>query len=491
MSRFFWLLTISVAVVLMLPDLVQEGMFVDGITYATMARNMAEGQGSFWYIFYTPTLHADFHVHPPLAIGILSLFFRIFGDHFWVEKVYSLLTFLVSGFFIVKIWEEVYVAIESKQETANKKESALTTAWLPLLFWLVIPCVNWAYRANMLENTMTIFTTAAAWLILRGLHVSSITPKEQRKQRDYEKERIFYSFSRPYQYFLLAGACILGGCLTKGVIAAFVWAIPFGYWLFFRSISFSKMLIFSLIIVFSPIIFTLLLCWLSPTAATGLQLYATDFLHNVHSQTVSSRFALLGMLVQSLAIPTSSCLLLWIWKRKKDVNNLLFLYFLLFIAACGSLPMMVSLKQADYYMLAAMPFFALALALWAMPNLAELLAISSKTIFWNRIGYGIFVLCLGISLSFWGKIGREKELIRDIKTLTPFLQSQKRISIPPQMTEEWEIHAYFARYLKLGLDAGTLHPYFLVKKGIDFIPSAAYRPIPNLKTEAVILYERK
>lgn len=467
MSRFFWLLTISIAVVLMLPDLVQEGMFVDGITYATMARNMAEGQGSFWYIFYTPTLHADFHVHPPLAMGILSLFFRIFGDHFWVEKVYTLLTFLVSGFFIVKIWGQVHQAIQSKQETANKNESALTSAWLPLLLWLVIPCINWAYRANMLENTMTIFTTAAAWLMLKGLQRNS------------------------WQYFLLAGACILGGFLTKGVIVAFVWAIPFGYWLFLRSISFSKMLIFSLIIVFSPIIFTVLLCWLSPTAATGLQLYATDFLHNVHSQTVTSRFALLGMLVQSLAIPTSISLLLWLWKRQKNANNLPFLYFLLFIGACGSFPMMISLKQADYYMLAAMPFYALALALWALPNLAELLVISSKTILWNRIGYGVLLLCLGISLSFWGKIGREKELIQDIKTLTPFLQSQKRISIPPQMTEEWEIHAYFARYLKLGLDAGTLHPYFLVKKGLDFIPPAEYSPMSSIKTESVIVYERK
>lgn len=488
MVRFFWLVSISIAIVLLLPDLVQEGMFVDGITYATMARNMAEGQGSFWFIFYTPTLHADFHVHPPLAMGILSLFFSVLGDHFWVEKIYTLFTFLLCGFFIVKIWEEIHVAIKIKEQANIQNKSALRSAWLPLLLWLIIPCINWAYRANMLENTMTIFTTAAAWLILRGLQFSSlenedITTKELRKGRKM--------IAIPYQYFLVAGACILGGFLTKGVIVAFVWAIPFGYWLFLRSISFSKMLVFSLIIVFSPIIFTLLLCWISPTAATGLQLYASDFLHNVHSQTVSSRLALLGMLVQSLAISTSVCLLAWLWKRQKNIHNLPFLYFLLFIGACGSLPMMISLKQADYYMLAAMPFFALALALWALPNLTELLTISSKTSIWNKIAYGILVLCLGISLSFWGKIGREKTLIQDIKTLTPLLQSQKLVSIAPQMTEEWEIHAYFARYLKLGLDAGTLQPYFLVKKGLDFTPPLEYRPIANLKTEAVILYERK
>jgi Dolichyl-phosphate-mannose-protein mannosyltransferase len=460
MSRFLGLITLSIAAILLLPDLLQEGMFVDGVTYASMSRNMAEGQGSFWYIYYTPTLFPEFHVHPPLAIGILSVFYRIFGDYLWVEKAYTFLTFLISAFFISKIWQEIISCKDNKKFTYH--------TWLPLLFWLIIPCVHWAYRANMLENTMSIFTTCAAWLMLRGIHKST------------------------WRHFVWAGFFIFLAVLTKGMIALFVWGIPFSYWLFTQKITFKKMVIYSLIIILIPIICMVLLCLIWEDAATGLTLYTHDFLNNVHSQTVGSRFALLGMLAQSLVIPLTLSLIAYLLGRKHTEIGLqiptAFALFFLFIGAAGSLPMMISLKQADYYMLAAMPFYALALASFAVKYVDNCVNTIQNTDIWQKVGMGIFALSLIISFSFSGKIGREKALIHDIKTLAPLFKPGMLLTIPSEMYEEWEMHAYFERYLKVGLDTNAQHIYFLIKKDLNTAIPSDYQLVENVNLDLFWLY---
>ena len=72
-----------------LPRLAHRGMFLDGITYASIARNLAEGRGRFWEPFYTATIYPAFHEHPPLAFWLQSLWFRALGDHLFVERAYS------------------------------------------------------------------------------------------------------------------------------------------------------------------------------------------------------------------------------------------------------------------------------------------------------------------------------------------------------------------------------------------------------------------
>ena len=50
-------------------ELWSEGMFIDGLYYATIARNLSEGIGSLWFLHFTETSFNIFHEHPPLAIG--------------------------------------------------------------------------------------------------------------------------------------------------------------------------------------------------------------------------------------------------------------------------------------------------------------------------------------------------------------------------------------------------------------------------------------
>ena len=67
-------------------ELWSDGMFLDGIYYATISRNLSNGLGSFWYLPSFPfLLYSDvFHGHPPLAMGLQSICFSIFP-----EKVFA------------------------------------------------------------------------------------------------------------------------------------------------------------------------------------------------------------------------------------------------------------------------------------------------------------------------------------------------------------------------------------------------------------------
>ena len=150
----FWLLLIGLFLILVSKSLLTEGMFLDGVLYASISRNMAYALGSFWNPYYTQTIGTVFHSHPPLALGLEALAFKALGDHWWVEKAYSVLMFLLSGLLISLIW---------KRTTNN-----IRWAWLPLLFWLAMPLVTWCAANNMLENTMSVFVLLSVYMMIVG-----------------------------------------------------------------------------------------------------------------------------------------------------------------------------------------------------------------------------------------------------------------------------------------------------------------------------------
>ena len=64
MTRYsLWCLAVSLYCLLVLPRLLSYGMFLDGVTYASIARNMAENYGSFWQPYYTATVYPTFYEH--------------------------------------------------------------------------------------------------------------------------------------------------------------------------------------------------------------------------------------------------------------------------------------------------------------------------------------------------------------------------------------------------------------------------------------------
>ena len=108
------------------PTLWSDGMFMDGLYYAAISRNLAAGLGSFWFLHFTDFSYPIFYEHPPLAMGLQSIFFYVFGDNIYVERFYAFFTFIVIAYIIHLIWGEI-----------NRK-GLNYLSWVPLLFLSLI-----------------------------------------------------------------------------------------------------------------------------------------------------------------------------------------------------------------------------------------------------------------------------------------------------------------------------------------------------------------
>ena len=421
----FWLLLIGLFLILVSKSLLTEGMFFDGVTYASISRNMAEGQGTFWNPHYTQTLYPEFRQHPPLALGMEALAFKAFGDHWWVEKAYSVLMFLLSGLFIALIW---------KRTTNN-----LRWTWLPMLFWLAMPLVSWSATNNLLENTMSVFVLLSVYLMIVG----------------YQRHHKIWLF--------LSAFALLLAFLSKGFTGLFPLVFPILYCAFDQKRKWIQGPIDSLILLVAVAVFAGIMFLVCP----GSFGYIKDYIRlqviggGLYEATASSRFYIVFALLQQLIIPFVLAVVLVICKTKSKVNLKVFefpldkawFYVFLIMVLVGVLPIMVSVKQRYFYMLAALPFFALAcghitlsmLTLW-LPKMTPIVRR------WMTVGAScIMLLGLVLNLIHIGKYGRDEALIEEVKQKITESEGNNVIEISQEEYTQWAKHAYFMRYGKISL----------------------------------------
>ena len=160
-NLFLWVFTLSVAFILTLPVLIQDGMFMDGVLYTAVSHNLANGIGTFWFPSFSfnnlAGIQNSFHEQPPLVFGIQALFFKLLGDSMYVERFYIFLCLLINILLIKKLWELIF----------KGDEHTKALSWLPVLFWISIPVCFWSFSNNMHENTVSIFILASIIFILR------------------------------------------------------------------------------------------------------------------------------------------------------------------------------------------------------------------------------------------------------------------------------------------------------------------------------------
>ena len=404
-----------------------EGMFVDGVTYASISRNMAEGQGTFWNPHYTLKLYPEFRQHPPLALGMEALMFKALGDHLYVERLYSVLTFIISGLLIVAIWKR----------TTNRPSQA----WLSVLFWIAMPLVAWSATNNLLENTMMVFVLLSVWLMILS----------------YQKNTKVW--------LLLAGISLFSAFLSKGFTGLFPLVFPTIYCLFDDKRHWIQGPIDTLLLMVTLGVLTGMMFLFFPASLA----YLKDYLNmqviggGLHETTVSTRFYIVFSLLQQLIIPAIFVAILFVIRKITKTNSIKvfefsldrkwFLIFLI-LGLCGVLPIMLSVKQRDFYMLAALPFFALAFGHFSLA-MANMILLNVNEKHWKgRLIGSIAVLLLGVVLNVChiGKYGRDEALIGDVKKRIAEADGKTIIDISPEEYTNWAAHAYFMRYGKISLN---------------------------------------
>lgn len=433
------ILFISAAfMIIIAPALLSDGMFLDGVTYATISRNLAEGIGSFWDLQYTETLYPHFHEHPPLAMGIQSIFFRLFGDSMYVERLYSFATFILSAWLIIRIWKKI-VSTELKK-----------TSWLPLLFWLFIPLNIWAVSNNILENTMMIFTSSSVLFMIMSL----------------EKKRMLF--------LALSGLCIFLAFLTKGFTSLFV--LSFYFWVFiFKKINFQVFLVNSILLLLFIAIPATALLLTSDEAFTSLSSYFHIQVIGsiVTGNTVDSRLYIIGKTLLELLPTIIVVLLISLYFRVKlkyfitihnyDYNPFIFLS----LALSGVVPVMISMKQSGFYILATFPFFAIYFASMVAVPLStwygEINTSSRGFKIFKSLTFSLIALSFIISAFQFNRIGRDRSKLNDIQAIIEVVPEKSIISVSSEFGFDWSLHAYLYRYAFISLDEYPNNPHeFLI-----------------------------
>lgn len=424
------LLTGIVLLALLLPPLLREGMFIDGIFYGTIARNLAEGMGSFWQPSFSSTFAATSYAHPPLAFGLESLLFRVLGDHFWVERLFSLLMAIASAGALAYLWRLLHPQFRQWD-------------WLPVLAWIIVPRVFWSYTHNMLENLVTLWTLLAVAMMVGSLQRNT-----------------------PVRGGITVSLFLLFGFLTKGFVAFFPLAVPLGYGLIMKVPVRKWLQLYGWIGI--GLFAAFLFLWFYPPSNEFFTAYfqkqlVRSFNGEMVIQHSISKGALLVRLLEEL-IPSFSlaivCLLIiWRWGTGSKVlrQSPQVSWFCLGVGLAASLPLLVSPKLRDFYLVPAIPFYALAWTSGLVKGLPEL------GTFWTQrlrililIG-GLAILSWGISS--WGKPLRDETLLAEVHQLGQQIPAGSTVHLCKEWEWEWSLRYYLTRYYHISQDTRQLGAY--------------------------------
>jgi len=471
-----WIFTITYILAMFLPRLLQKGLFMDGLCYSSIARNMAIGVGSFWKPYFSSSFWLPyntgpvFYEHLPLQFGIQSLFFRLLGDHWYVEKIYSLVALALTLWLMIKIWDVVF------DSQLNKSR-----AWLPILLFYFFPEIIWGAPNNMLENTMSVFILVAVYFFVRALF--------QNKHKT--------------MFVVAAGFAIFLSFLTKGPVGLFPLVIPIIHFLVFKKYNLIKTTYYTIlpIIVFVVAAFVLML---NNSAYEFISTFLNQQLFSALNGTREQANDALGhfyilkwLSIELLPILGITIIVLitgMIVKRnhKVDTANINIAIFFLLIGLAGSLPITISPKQMAIYYIPSLPYFSLAFAAFMLPTInyffTKTQMSSKKTKAMNRILYFLFIVVILYTARITGQPGREQKLHHEMELIAEVVPTDSKVGVCPEMMTDGYLHGYLQRYYRIELTENiNFTKYFVVNNecsdGFDsFLLHNGFKPqnIPTL-----------
>jgi 4-amino-4-deoxy-L-arabinose transferase-like glycosyltransferase len=444
-SHIFWLLTLCVAFLSVLPSLVQDGMFMDGVQYAAVSKNLAEGKSTFWLPYLNSAWdrhHVKYFLeHPPLVYFLQSLFFLLFGNGFISERIYCIAMLLLCIFLISKIWKLLY----------GNEERIARLAWLPVLLWISIPSVPWSFRSNMHENTLSVFILASSLFTLKAVH---------------SEKNIFYIF--------LSAIFIFLATLSKGLQGLFPLAMPLLYWLTAERFPVRRLLLFTFFLLFIPALIYGLCYTFSADARFSLEFYVKHRLLDRISNDplVDNHFTVLLWLLTDLIVPAGVGIFFLVIFRmmnirmKRNERDRKNIFFFSLYALSGIVPLTLTLVQRAVYFVPAMPFVAIALSVFFAGGMADLAdSIREKNFAFKSFKVFAMLLACGIifmSVYLYSKPGRDETELKNSEAIAQALGENKVIGASFETYTKWGFQFYLTRYYNITLDASPQKYEFLL-----------------------------
>jgi 4-amino-4-deoxy-L-arabinose transferase-like glycosyltransferase len=449
-ARQLWIILAIVTCLLVLRELMHQSVFFDGAIYASIARNLAEGIGSPWRLQFSKTLFSVFSEHPPLMMWLEAIGFRIFGDTIAVEKGFSFITLIASGFILLKIWHSLHV---DDPELRAGGAMALVMA-------LVAGRVSWAFTNGMLENLLIVFTSLAVYCVVRAYGISGV------------KNAVSRSL-----VMVAAGLLIALALLTKGPVGLFPLAAPAIYWIAFRRPSLLSVFSDTLVIAITIVAFFAVL-WQFEGARDAVQRYlAIQLLPSLTGQRGSGggHWSAVRALLRVNAYPALITLIIVLCYRRwgrfpplaRDLRRSRgrTAAFLALVGFSASLPLLVSPRVASFYFNPSLGYFGPAFAVACVPAVMRALRkldmraqrrVSSCLL----VALALSVLLVGVNV---GRTGKDAETIANASKIAAHIcpvsgTCEDTMAVCGVAAIDWALYGYLERIHKISLaaiDAGA------------------------------------
>lgn len=379
--------------------ILRNGMFIDGLVYTNLAKNMAAGNGSLWQ----PILDVGgpvFYEHPALLPFLQSGFFSLFGDGIHTEDVYNFSILSLTLLLVFKLWQ----SLVPKQDTE--------LFFFPLLLFALSQEVQLRYANTMLECGMTLFLLATTYAFVRLKDHSVLIA------------------------LIATGAGTLLATLCKGPVGLFTLAMPFLYYLLvekrFSSLAFflpglTLIIGYAALFLADPAAYAFIAEYLDQQVLAALR---GERIENI----AGSRFSILKSLVMTNIPALALCGLLYFFGKARlplrtdeQRNSAL---WLVTVGAMAILPIMVSIKQASYYQLPALPFLFLGLGLLLLPKLRSVLQffVQRRTPYLMLLSVGTVGLLAGLFVagSMLGTTDRrDRSALKEAKLIAAAMAEQQ------------------------------------------------------------------
>jgi 4-amino-4-deoxy-L-arabinose transferase-like glycosyltransferase len=464
--KTFILFFVSLTILLFIPNLLKKGMFVDGLCYATISNNLANGIGSFWSPYFSKTMFSTFNEHPPLVFGIQSFFFRLLGDSWYVEKIYALFIILLTVLLIHLLWKELF----------RNNPELIYLSFIPCILWILSDTTYLYFTNNLLECSQGLFILLAVLLILKGIHINN-----------------FYS----YLLIFIAGLSLMLSFLSKGFTGLYPLIMIIIYYLIFRNIPIKKVALYNIVLLggFSSI---LLLYLINENAANNINNYieiqVLAALRGERFENIqSSRFHIVRRLIETNIMPMLVVIIVSLISFFKFGKRQFFKFrkeilFFVLLGLSGVLPMMVSTKQADYYLVTTIPLFAIALGLILIRS--DIVNKLKDSLTFKVITSLLLIFSFIYPLFSINKVNkRDKYIINDLEQFDELLEDNSLVGC---ITKEGKfgLFCYFMRFNSVSLDVSNPYNYPLLVTDKDaIIDTLLYHKI-DLETMKYSIYRR-
>ena len=447
--------------------LLRLGIHGDGVEYAAVARNMADGVGTFWKPYLDDTIHPVFHEHPPLVFWIQSHFFRVFGDGPYFEAFYGFFVGLIILGCMAWFWRQV------------RQDSQLPPvgSWWPALLIVPLPIFTYMMQINRLSSTYAILAILPALAAYRSAVGN--------------KHTVLFS--------LLAGILIYLGFIAKGPVALFAFVVPAAAWLTLNS-KLSKAAISTVLSLVAFITIFVATLYLFPDS---MDFWRGFWNNQVVASLKSERspgdthWYLVERWGAEMAVPILVAGFFMVLARvsfRRIRFNRQTLFFLL-IGLASSLPFLLSTRQHNRYIFQSYPFYVLALA-FMTDGIADKMEGLLKNKRSLQVGVAVtaavfFTAAFGSMLYKKDENKKRKPFYRDIYLQNIALPERITISACPgaMIHDDW-LFADMMRFYRISLTPEMGNEYLLIAKDSGCEVPDGYQKIHRQPTIKYILYQK-